>query len=308
MDVAEIKVRRLRYAATCACGTILAQGERAAYDRGSTSVICLACFDQLGNEPAAHNSTGPGSPPAAHRPRELRAATPAAHQPSEPLVLDVGVAGASAWREFARRTATDDANRAAHSWLWRAVDTIRHPHGPQSTQAWKIGAIGEEKAGAALDALVDAGAGYALHDRRVPGKRSNVDHLFIGAAGVFVIDTKHYSRATISVEHPRRASLPDEILKVRGRHQDGLLHAVHRQCALVREALGDTGYASVPVIPALCFVGARLPRQRKNRVAQGVHLCQRRMLRRVLGADGPYTDEQRHAIAMAVASRLRSAA
>ncbi len=52
----------------------------------------------------------------------------------------------------------------------------------------------------ALNALVDAGQGYALHDRRVPGKRSNIDRLFVGAAGVYVIDAKRYKNADVSVE------------------------------------------------------------------------------------------------------------
>jgi hypothetical protein len=31
-----------------------------------------------------------------------------------------------------------------------------------------------------------------LHDRRIPGRRSNIDHLVIARSGVWVVDTKRY--------------------------------------------------------------------------------------------------------------------
>ena len=34
--------------------------------------------------------------------------------------------------------------------------------------------------------------GFVLHDRRVPGRRLNLDHLVVMPSGVWVIDTKHY--------------------------------------------------------------------------------------------------------------------
>ena len=39
----------------------------------------------------------------------------------------------------------------------------------------------------------------ALHDRRVPKGRANIDHIVIGAAGVYVVDAKHYKNAKISI-------------------------------------------------------------------------------------------------------------
>jgi hypothetical protein len=35
--------------------------------------------------------------------------------------------------------------------------------------------------------------GLVLHDRSVPGTRSNIDHLAVVPSGVWVIDTKHYA-------------------------------------------------------------------------------------------------------------------
>ncbi len=64
----------------------------------------------------------------------------AAAQPT----LDVGVAGAGAIREYERRKAKDDAARAERSRLWRAMNSFFYPEGRRSTNAWKVGAAGEE--------------------------------------------------------------------------------------------------------------------------------------------------------------------
>ena len=58
---------------------------------------------------------------------------------------------------------------------------------PSSTTwaAWAIGARGEEKLAEALDSSL------ALHDRRVPGTKGNLDHIVVAPAGVFVVDAKH---------------------------------------------------------------------------------------------------------------------
>ena len=155
-----------------------------------------------------------------------------------PPKLDVGVAGAAAIREYERRKANDDAARAERSRLWRAVNSFFYPDGRQSTNAWKVGAAGEERVAQALTALVDAGHGYALHDRRVPGKRSNIDHLFVGAAGIYVIDAKHYKNADVSVERSGGLFGPVvETLKIRGRRKNDLVDGVLGQCDVVRAAL-----------------------------------------------------------------------
>lgn len=40
-----------------------------------------------------------------------------------------------------------------------------------------------------------------LHDRRVPHSLANIDHIAVGASGVYVIDTKRY-RGKIEVLNP----------------------------------------------------------------------------------------------------------
>ena len=121
------------------------------------------------------------------------------------------------------------------------MNSFFYPDGRQSTNAWKVGAAGEERVAQALTALVDAGHGYALHDRRVPGKRSNIDHLFVGAAGVYVIDAKRYKNAEVTVE--RTGGLFGPVGSRRSRSvvagRIDLVDAVLRQCDVVRGALAS---------------------------------------------------------------------
>jgi hypothetical protein len=61
----------------------------------------------------------------------------------------------------------------------------------QPTRAWRDGARGERATARRLQRL--EGHGYVvLHDLQVPGSHANVDHLAVGPAGVFVIDSKYY--------------------------------------------------------------------------------------------------------------------
>lgn len=59
------------------------------------------------------------------------------------------------------------------------------------TLAWKKGSTGERATGRVLRRLERRGW-VVLHDLRVPGSQANIDHLVIGPAGVFVIDSKNY--------------------------------------------------------------------------------------------------------------------
>ena len=286
--MSDVKVMRLRYAGVCACGTELAQGERAAYDRAARRVLCLPC----------HQGARLVDPV---RPQE-----PSTEAVVEAPALDVGVAGGGALREYERRRARDEAARAERSRLWRSLNSFFYPDGRQSTHAWKVGAAGEERVAQALTALVDAGHGYALHDRRVPGKRSNIDHLFVGAAGVYVIDAKRYKNAEVTVERTGGLFSPVvETLKVSGRRKNGLVDAVHQQCNVVRNALVTADH-DLPVIPALCFVDAALPLRAKNRRVKGVRLCGPKGLAVLVAAEGPLDDERRFVVAMHLSTALPS--
>jgi hypothetical protein len=58
-------------------------------------------------------------------------------------------------------------------------------------RAWRRGAVGERRTARLLAGLERHGWAV-LHDLAVAGSRANLDHLVIGPAGVFVIDSKQY--------------------------------------------------------------------------------------------------------------------
>src|SRR5690606_5770938 len=116
--------------------------------------------------------------------------------------LDRGTAGGSAMREYERRKARDDAKVDAQKQRVRAVfgdglvgavaEFLAVDDKPRrSTGVWAQGAVGEERVAARLDALAAVGV-VALHDRRIPGTRANIDHLVVTPWGVWVVDAKRY--------------------------------------------------------------------------------------------------------------------
>ena len=153
---------RLRYPAECvSCGIALSKGADAIWDPSTKTVTCLAC--------------SPESEPA-----------------------DPGDAGASAAAEGKRRAE-------------RRVEEARRKYGDhaavvaaamaeQDAQAsWGKGSEGES----ALARYIDEKVGeevLALHDRLIPGTRTNIDHLWVTPTGVWVVDAKAYKGKVVRRE------------------------------------------------------------------------------------------------------------
>ena len=97
---------------------------------------------------------------------------------------------ASARREFERRSARrEEQIRTAHPRLGGLIHALTDD--PQSTRAWDVGALGEERLGHRLNEFATDTL-RVLHDRRIPGSRANIDHLAVTPTGVYVIDAKKY--------------------------------------------------------------------------------------------------------------------
>ncbi|OEJ20875.1 nuclease-related domain-containing protein [Streptomyces subrutilus] len=62
---------------------------------------------------------------------------------------------------------------------------------PQHVTAWRSGAEGERKTARALAPLARQGA-VILHDRAIPGRKANIDHLAVGSWGIALVDTKNW--------------------------------------------------------------------------------------------------------------------
>lgn len=254
------KRMRLRYAGVCRiCGTELPARIEAVYERASKSVRCLAHDDADASGP-----TDPESFPAA-----------------VPGPVDPGVPGASARREFERRRATREQRiRSKHPKLGGLILAVSDA--PQSTSAWDIGAIGEERLGTRLNELAGTSL-RVLHDRRIPKSRANIDHLATTPSGVFVIDAKKYKgRPELKVEggilRPRV-----EKLVVGTRDRSGLVDSVLEQVNTVRDVVGP----GVPVLGVLCFVDADWPVIGGAFSTRGVDVVWPKKLYKALATDGP---------------------
>lgn len=160
-----------------------------------------------------------------------------------------------------------------------------------------------------LTELVADERGYALHSRTLPKFGASVDHLFVGPAGVYVIDLVHAPEADVVVARTGGRFVPGaEVLTVSGSRATDLVDAVTAQCAEVAAGLAAIGEGGVPVIPVLCFVEARLPRRAKNRRFGNVRLVSPVNLADEVGIEGLFDGDRRFALAMSLVSLLPSPA
>ncbi|MGU3643875.1 nuclease-related domain-containing protein [Microbacterium sp. C23T] len=244
------KRMRLRYAGTCRlCGEPLDAGTDAVYERGTRTVRCIQC---------------PGT--------------------AETAKPESGTAGASARREYERRKQNREQRiRTAHPKLGGLILALSDDR--QSTQAWAQGAIGEELLAQRLTELPHTFR--VLHDRRIPGTRTNIDHIVIGPSGVWVIDAKRYKnkRPALHVEggiiRPRT-----EHLRIGGRDGRKLIDGVQTQLAQVTAALGEGG---APVTGVLCFLEADWHVIGGSFTVDGIHVLRPRLLVKRLTEAAPQT-------------------
>ncbi len=180
--------------------------------------------------------------------------------------LDLGTPGGSARRESERRRAKREAaTRERHPHLGDLL--VRFQDAPASETAWDTGAAGEEALALHLEKTCPDV--IVLHDRRIPGRRTNLDHLAIAPSGVFVIDAKRY-KGKIEVRKPSRG---DPCLFIAGRNKTKLVEGLARQREAVLTALAKLD-PEIPVHACFCFLnparqasGSDLPLFRTLRIS-----------------------------------------
>jgi hypothetical protein len=209
-------------------------------------------------------------------------------------VPDPGVPGASARARYERLRRRDERRRReAFGRLAPLVSLLAGPK--RSTEAWGVGAGGEERIGASLGRAV-GGHGVLLHDRRIPGGRANLDHLAVVASGVWVIDSKHYRGRLVR----RRVGgwwTARDALFVGRRDHAALLAAARRQ----RRVVGRVVPRDVAVRVALCFTGVEWPLLARPFVLDGVLVTWPGALAKSLAAPGPLDADRRRQVAAGLA-------
>lgn len=261
---------RLRYAAECvSCGIALSKGADAIWDPSAKTVTCLAC-----------------SP--------------------EGEVAETGAAGASAAAEGKRRAErrVEDARRKYGD----HAAVVAAAMAEQDVEAsWGKGSEGES----ALARYIDGKVGeevLALHDRLIPGTRTNIDHLWVTATGVWVVDAKAYRGKVVRREIGPLWRRDNEVF-VAGRNRTSLANGIRRQVDAVVAALRpDESLRGTDVHAVLCFVGAEwglldFPFQVGN-----VWVMYPGTLQKRLRKNGPLGQEQRERIARRLGLSLPPAA
>ncbi len=161
-----------------------------------------------------------------------------------------GTSGGAAAAIHERRQATDAARtRARWGIVAPLVEALTGPKQP--TQAWANGAAGEAQLGAFLEREL-AGVAIVLHDRRIPGRKTNIDHVAVGPSGVWVIDAKRY-RGRVERRDVGGLFRTDIRVVVGGRDQTKLVCKVTPQVVAVSRALAEApGFSDLPVRGAIC--------------------------------------------------------
>jgi hypothetical protein len=251
----ELRLRVLRRADECVvCGVELLVGATAWWDARAKAVTCATCYEA--------EARSAGAPPA-------------------PAELDRGQAAASVAREHHRRKlARETQVREAHPRMGDLL--LKVSRAPQRETAFRSGELGELAVGAMLEKLAAKGPLIALHDRRMPHGRGNIDHLVVAPSGVFVVDAKQYSGKVRVVDAGFRGAR----LLIAERGRTKLLDGLDRQVSAVRDVLTAHDHAGVRVRGVLCFTTADLPRFKTLEIRSHL-LLTLRGLRKRLDADGP---------------------
>jgi hypothetical protein len=280
---------RLRYSGRCAaCRAELSAGATARWDAASKVATCQTCVnaESVPDEPRV----------------EAEGMVDAGEAELVDDPIDLGVAGASALREYERRKARREEKLKKNLGRLLGGVVLGITDDPQSTRAWDRGASGEEKLALAIVKLGRNDV-VALHDRSVPGSRANIDHIVIAPSGVYVIDSKHYN-GEVTVRDVGGLFRTDKRLFV-GRHDcSKLARAMAWQVETVTNVLVRAGIDPLPLItPVLAFIDAEWPLLFPPKEFEGVKLEGRRSIVKYLSAPGALemAAVQRHAKAIAAA-------
>jgi hypothetical protein len=112
-------------------------------------------------------------------------------------------------------------------------------------RAYRVGGRGEEKVGKKLDGLPDGW--HAIHSVPVGAGDSDIDHVLIGPAGVFTLNTKHHPRGKVWVA--------ERALLVNGQRTQYLRNSRHEAARASKLLTAGCGF-DVAVQAVIVIVGA----------------------------------------------------
>jgi Nuclease-related domain len=165
--------------------------------------------------------------------------------------IEPGTPGASARAEGARR-AERKVEEVRRRYGDHAAEVARAVAGTDAAASWGKGSEGESWLAGYISQKVDSV--IALHDRLIPGRGGNIDHIFVSPTGVWVVDAKAYKGKVV---RPEIGALwrRDNQLYIRGRNRTSLANSVRRQVEAVNAAIRtDESLHGTDIHAALCLV------------------------------------------------------
>jgi hypothetical protein len=293
---------RLRYRATCsACGAELLPGTEAIWDRAAKKATCLCCDGSGETDAERAVAVGPAAVTDSVAEDAEKVVVP------EPAPLDRGQAGASARRKYERlHDKREKRIRDTYGRLGGIYLAVSNE--PQSTRAWDVGGSGEEKLGVFLESLNNDETIIALHDRRIPGSRANIDHIVVARGGVYVVDAKNYTGQVRKVDKGGLLSF-DYRLYVGRRDCTRLIAGMAKEVEAIRKAFGQPLLEefALSITPVLCFVDAEWRLFARPFQLGGVWVEWPRSLRARVEREGPLQGEHVRLLAKRLASALPAA-
>jgi hypothetical protein len=155
-------------------------------------------------------------------------------------------------------------------------------------RSWYLGALGERRVGKLLQQL--GSEWTVLNSVPVGSSTSDIDHIVIGPGGVFTINTKNHSGATVWVR--------GHGLMVNGQKQRYLAHTTHEAQRAAKKLSQATGIR-VPVTGVLAFVGLKKLDIREAPHAEGVGIAlwhERELVKRLTNSPRVLDQQQLQAI------------
>ena len=282
----ETRFIRLRYPATCSlCGTALPARSEAHWDREARAATCRSCVE---------------ADPAPTAPTQVVVEP----QSSSPPTIVRGDAGASAARRFEKLHKRREQRSRERFGRLSGIH-LALTEDPQSTRAWATGSQGERALGKHLEKLHNGGAIIALHDRRIPGTRANIDHIAIARSGIYAIDAKKYAGKVHCVDKGGWFST-DWRLYVGRRDCTKLVLGMAKQVDAIRTAMGEPLIEEfdLKVHAALCFVDSEWGLFARPFEIRGVWVGWSSALEERVQSVGPLAAEHLASIAKRVAKAL----
>ena len=236
---------------------------RACLERWSAALLDGDPVDPVGTRPTKGGKDDPVSIDAVSA--ELTAQSSTAEVATRDLAANVAGAAARAKR--------DEVNAQAP-----VRNLVARVLGVKTEErAWRIGAKGEEKVGTELAKLGDGW--HVLHAVEVGQHGSDIDHVVVGPAGVFTLNTKRHPAGKVWVG--------ERMVMVNGHRTDYLRNSRFESARAARLLSGACG-RPVPVAAVIVFVD--LDALTIKQMPSDVHVATRRELLRWLRSQPPVLD------------------